>query len=215
MIRPLDRIFRFVRSSPFLYRVVWLTRILLAAGFIPTGAVKLLGERFTQVDPGHPIGAFFEAMYQTGLYWRFLGLSQAVAGVLLLVPRWAHLGAAMFLPIMLNIFVITVALAFRGTPAITGLMLAAVLLLCAWDWPRFRPLFTAAPPLPDLPLQRLDRLEAAGFTAVAASLLTFFATTRGLVPSALAPAAMLLGAVAGLATLGRFLWCAARWRRSF
>lgn len=44
------------------HRFTLFTRVLLAAGFIPTGMVKLLGQRFTSISPGHPIGAFFEAM---------------------------------------------------------------------------------------------------------------------------------------------------------
>lgn len=102
VIRRIDRAFLWARSRPFLYRFTLFTRILLAGGFIPTGMVKLLGHRFTRISPEDPIGAFFEAMFLTGLYWRFLGLSQVLAGLLLLVPRWAHLGAAAFLPIMIN-----------------------------------------------------------------------------------------------------------------
>ncbi|MFT5143546.1 MAG: hypothetical protein ACI80V_001179 [Rhodothermales bacterium] len=65
---------------------------MLAAGFIPTDTVKLLGHRFTTISPDLPIGAFFEAMYQTGLFWRFIGLAQVVAGILSLFPEsriWA------------------------------------------------------------------------------------------------------------------------------
>ena len=153
----LDRLHLRARAQPALQRLAVISRILLALAFIPTGLVKLMGERFTLLGIDNPIGSFFEAMYRTGLYWRFLGASQLAAGALLLVPRWAHLGAAAFLPIVLNIFVVTVALAFRGTPVVTGLMLAAVLLLCAWDWHRFRPLLTKAPPLAEVPVQRLDR----------------------------------------------------------
>jgi len=39
------------------------------------------------------VGAVFEAMYQTGGYWRFLGLSQVLAGALLLIPATAFYGA--------------------------------------------------------------------------------------------------------------------------
>lgn len=36
---------------------------------------------------------------------KFIGLAQVVAAVLLLIPPLAQLGAAMFLPIIVNIFV--------------------------------------------------------------------------------------------------------------
>ena len=67
-----DRVLLHLRRSPFAYRFALFTRVLLAAAFLPTGMVKLLGERFTLIAPGNPIGDFFEALYQTGMYWRFL-----------------------------------------------------------------------------------------------------------------------------------------------
>ena len=80
VIANVDRLFVWVRSKPLFYRVTLFTRIMLAAGFIPTGMVKLLGQRFTLLPVSTPIGAFFEAMYQTDLFWRFIGASQVVAG---------------------------------------------------------------------------------------------------------------------------------------
>lgn len=168
--------------------------------------VELLGERFTLVGPEHPVGAFFEALYRTGLYWQFLGLAQVVAGVLLLVPRLAHLGAALFLPIILNVFVITVSLSFGATSVVTGLMLLAVAYLCVWDLHRFRALFTLEPPSEPVPVPRLDRWEAAGFAVFGVSLVTLFGMTRDLVGGELALAFLVTGLLAGLATLARFLW---------
>ena len=51
-------------------------------GFIPTGLVKLLGHRFTQISSDNPIGLFFEVLYQSGAYWHFIGAAQMVAGAL-------------------------------------------------------------------------------------------------------------------------------------
>jgi len=68
-------------------RLAIISRILLGLAFIPTGLVKLLGERFTVISVENPIGAVFEAMYQTGAYWHFPGFAQMLAGALLLVPR--------------------------------------------------------------------------------------------------------------------------------
>ena len=152
----IDRLFVWIRSRPFLLRFTWFTRILLAAGFIPTGMVKLLGHRFTTITADSPIGAFFEAMYQTGLYWQFLGFSQVLAGVLLLIPRTAHLGALLFLPIVTNIFIVTVSLGFRGTPVVTGLMLLAVVYLNAWDYHRVRGIVTERPLNREVPRLQLD-----------------------------------------------------------
>jgi hypothetical protein len=99
----------------------------------------VVGGRFTDRSPDTPIGYFFDAMYQSGGYWRFIGVAQLLAAVLLLMPRsGATVGALLFLPIILNIFVITVSLNFDGTWLVTGLMLLAALYLVCWDYPRWR-----------------------------------------------------------------------------
>ena len=206
----MNRLFLWVRSKGFFYRLTLFTRILLAAGFIPTGMVKVLGQRFTAMPPTAPIGAFFEAMYQTGLFWRFIGAVQVVAGVLLLVPRLAHLGALMFLPVIVCIAVITVALDFGLTKVVTASMLGAVLYLCLWDYDRLRSLLTSrAPEAPHrVPVLSLDPWERAGFGAFAAALLTFFGFTRSFVPASVGRMAVPLGIAAGVAVLLRFAFVA-------
>ncbi|HUR79604.1 MAG TPA: hypothetical protein VM733_02485 [Thermoanaerobaculia bacterium] len=206
MLRFLDTLHARVRTSPLIYRLVIGTRVLLCAAFLPTGIVKLLGRPFTIMDPRTPVGLFFHALHQTGVYWRFIGAAQIVAALLLLIPSLAHLGAMMFLPILVNIVVITVTMEFKGTPAVTVLMLLANLLLLAWDWHRWRSLLTTMPPsvpAPEpLPLSTLERL---GFTAGAICGVTFFLGTRSLVPKFLmmpslagAALAMLLVVILGV-----------------
>ena len=97
--------------------------------FFPTGLVKLTGQRFTLLGVDTPVGFFFEAMYQTGPYWRFIGLAQITASVLLLIPRTATLGALLFLPIGTSIFLITWGVGFQGTVWVTSGMLLAVVYL--------------------------------------------------------------------------------------
>jgi DoxX len=203
---PLDRLFFWLRAKPFFYRLTLFTRIMLAAGFIPTGMVKLLGHRFTTISTDQPIGAFFEAMYQTGLFWHFIGLAQVVAGLLLLFPKVAHLGAALFLPIILNILVITVGLQFGGTPFVVASMLLAVGFLCVWDFHRFRSLFSLRPALENIPTPQLDRWEKIGFFVFAFSLMNFFGVTRSFIGPEFAMVFLATGLLAGLLTLGRFLW---------
>lgn len=181
----LDSLHARARSSPLLYRVVLATRCLFAMAFVPTGMVKLLGLRFTQISPDDPIGAFFEAMYQTGGYWQFLGATQVVAGLLMLWPRAATLGAVMFFPVALNIFVITVALGFRGTPMITGAMLFAATALLAWDWDRLRSIITTSDLDPAHASRHLrvnglgPRWEQAAYAVGTACGLSVFAAVRG------------------------------------
>ena len=205
--RSLSALQRRLRSRAVLYRLTLGTRVLLAVGFIPTGAVKLLGRRFTNMSPASDIGNFFETLYRSGPYWRFLGLAQVVAGLLVLSRRTATLGALAFFAIMLNVFCITLSYDFRGTPVVTGLMLLATVYLLLWDYDRLRGLLglgaggDAAPP----PEQRLSgTLERGAYVAGLACGLAFFSAMRGL----LVPPGVSFWLVPGcLLSLLVALWC--------
>ena len=75
-------------------------------------------------------------------------MAQWVAGGLLLIPRTATLGAVLYLPIIVNIFAITVAIgsSFAGTRVVTGAMLAANIYLLCWDWDRWKHILPLAAP---------------------------------------------------------------------
>lgn len=117
-------------------------RYLIGFAFVFASIVKIQGLRFTaESGATNPINSawhFFETLYQSGLYWKFLGIGQLIAGFLLLTQRYAKLGAVLFFPIIANIFVITISYDFRGTPLITGSMLLANILLILWDWDSLR-----------------------------------------------------------------------------
>ena len=124
-------------------------RYLIGGAFVFAAIVKIKGERFTTYDgTDTPLNSPFhllETLYQSGLYWKFLGVGQVIAGFLLMTQRYAKLGALMFLPIIANIFVITVSYGFTGTPYITGLMLLANILLVLWDWDELKILVNKIP----------------------------------------------------------------------
>lgn len=122
-----------IRSNRHANTFIILTRYLLGFAFIPSGLVKLMGERFTQISTETQIGYFFEGLYQSGMYWNFIGFSQLFAGFLLMTQRFATLGAIIFFFIISNIWIITVTMHFTGTWIITSLMLLAVLMLLVWD----------------------------------------------------------------------------------
>ncbi len=117
-------------------------RYLLGFSFIFASIVKIQGLPFTTNDGiNSPINSawhYFETMYQSGIYWRFIGVGQFIAGALLLTQRYAKLGLLLFIPIIANIFVITISYEFRGTPIITGLILLSSMFLLYWDWNVFR-----------------------------------------------------------------------------
>jgi uncharacterized membrane protein YphA (DoxX/SURF4 family) len=202
MLEFLDALHARARRWPPFARLAIITRILLAMAFIPTGMVKLLGERFTLMPVDTPVGFFFEAMYQSGFYWNFLGLGQVMAGILLLIPATATLGAVAFFPIILNITVVTWSVGFKGTIYITPLILLASIFLLCWDWDRLRwIIFTPAerPALP--PKAPLPMVERIGYVVGGISGMVFFMTARGFVPRSTVKPALALGLLAVLMVL--------------
>jgi len=150
-------------------------RYLIGAAFVFASLIKIKGHRFTTADgtaaPLHSAWHFFETMYQSGLYWQFIGVGQLLAGLLLMTQRYARLGALLFLPIIANIFVITLSFDFGYTPVITGLMLLANLLLVWWEWPILRVMLNQAPGA--LPAPQLGPSGTWELTGLALFLFTF------------------------------------------
>ncbi len=134
----LDLFHHRVVSTPALQVFTSVNRGLLAAAFVPSGLAKILGHRFTTLPTTTPVGSFFEAFFQAHAYYAFIGWAQITAALLLLVPATTTIGAIVYFPIILNIFVITVAVGFQGTPIVTGMMLLANLYLLAWDYDRIK-----------------------------------------------------------------------------
>jgi uncharacterized membrane protein YphA (DoxX/SURF4 family) len=130
----LDTLHSSVRERKWLRAFAWFNRLVLALAFTPAGLTKLMGHRFTSLAIDTPVGFFFEALYRTGFYWRFLGAAQLVAAVLLLLPRTHPLGAVLYFPIALNVFLITLSMHFQGTPFVTGAMLLASTYLMCWHY---------------------------------------------------------------------------------
>lgn len=182
-----------------------MNRLLLAMAFLPTGLVKLTGQRFTTLPVDNPIGFFFEAMYRTGPYWHFIGLVQVVAAVLLLVPATATLGALVFLPVGVSVFLITLGVGFGNTTIVTGGMLLACIYLVCWDadrvWDGANSLLG---PRKDADLLAgMTAIERSGWIGGAAVGMMLFLSTRGLVPARWRLGLLLAGLAAfGLVLLG-------------
>lgn len=128
--------------------VVYL-RYLIGFAFIFASLVKIQGLRFTaESGAENPINSawhFFETLYESGIYWRFLGIAQFITGALLVTQKYAKLGAILFLPIIANVFIITISYDFNGTPIVTGLMLLSTLFLIFWDWDSLKILINKKP----------------------------------------------------------------------
>lgn len=114
-------------------------RVILAYAFIAAGMVKILGERFASgLSVVHPMGAYLEALHHTGYYYTFIGIAQVVAAVLLLIPRTVLLGALLYFPIIVNIWVLSFAVRFEGSFVTSPLMVLANLYILAWHYDRLR-----------------------------------------------------------------------------
>jgi len=137
LLAKLDHLYDECKRNKWLRYFAVFCRIALALGFIPSGIVKVMGERFTGLPSNHPLGHYFDALYLTGFYYKFIGVSQLTAALLLLIPRTALLGAILYLPIILNICVLTYATRFEGTRIATLMLLANLYLLC-WDCARLK-----------------------------------------------------------------------------
>lgn len=125
-----------MHASHWLVRFTAVTRLSIALGFIPSGLKKVMGERFTSLPITDPVGFFFEAFYRNQFWYRSVGWLQVIAALLLIFPRTAHIGALLFLPIIVNIWFITVGVHFAGTWVLTTFMLLANLWLLAWEYDR-------------------------------------------------------------------------------
>lgn len=115
-------------------------RYLIGSAFVFASVPKILGERFTRIPISNPVGFYFEAMYQTGFYWNFLGWGQMIAAVLLMTQRFAALGAVLFYPIIINVWLVTWSVGFQGTPVVTFLMFLGNTYLLVWEYRRLVPL---------------------------------------------------------------------------
>jgi hypothetical protein len=138
--KTLDKIHGMMTDNRVLQILTTATRVLLFVGFTPPSIIKILNKPFTVLPDSNPVGHYFNALYNTGFYYQFIGWSQLIAAILLLFPRTAHLGALMFLPIIVNIAVLTTSVGFVGTWVITIFMSLAALWLVAWDYDRLKPI---------------------------------------------------------------------------
>lgn len=124
-------------------RWVWIfsifCRVTLAFGFLAGGFVKIIDERFASgLSIIHPMGSYLNALHQTGYYYTFIGIVQLLAAAFLLIPRFVFLGALLYFPIILNIFILSYAVRFEGSLLTSPLMLLANIFLLCWHYDRLK-----------------------------------------------------------------------------
>ncbi len=134
----LDQLHAKAKANKWLRYFAIFNRIALAAGFIPSGLTKIIGERFTSLSVNHPMGNYLEALYHTGFYYPFIGYVQVTAALLLLIPRTSTLGAVLYFPLILNICILSLAVGFDGSLLSSPLMVLANLYLLCWDYDKLK-----------------------------------------------------------------------------
>ncbi|WP_417360531.1 DoxX family protein [Galbibacter sp.] len=114
-------------------------RLTLALGFVLAGMVKIMDERFASgLSEIHPMGTYLTALYHTGYYYTFIGIAQVLAAILLLIPRTVTLGALLYLPIIVNICILSFAVRFEGSAISAPLMLFANLYILVWNYDKLK-----------------------------------------------------------------------------
>ena len=168
----MNRLFRLAHTA---------TRLFLGIIFFSSGMAKLTHGGFIGI-----IGPVWLeerlATYGLGLFAQFVGWCQLLIGSLLLSQRFAVIGAIMLVPMLANIFVVTVSLEWRGTPYVNAVLLAMNAFLL-WDYrDRLKLLFIddeAQIPVVRRRAPKLDALALVGIAVAALGALAFHVTKAG------------------------------------
>jgi uncharacterized membrane protein YphA (DoxX/SURF4 family) len=119
-----------------------LVRYVLGAAFVWASILKIKGIRFTPTSaehaPIHSLPHLLEALYRSGFYWYFIGWAQFIAGFLIMSQIFSTLGAVVYFPMMVSIFILTTYFESPVILSVTSLMLLANIYLFVWDWNRLK-----------------------------------------------------------------------------
>lgn len=144
----LDQLHLAVKTNRWHWYFYLFCRISLAIGFAIAGMVKIQGERFASgLSEIHPMGSYLEALHHTGYYYTFIGIAQVLAALLLLFNRTVLLGALIYFPTILNIWILSLAVRFDGSAVSSTWMVLANLYLIAWNYDRWKFIFHKHGPL--------------------------------------------------------------------
>jgi uncharacterized membrane protein YphA (DoxX/SURF4 family) len=130
-----------LKKNKILVFLYWCSRIGMGLTFIISGTRKLPKVKFTTLPIDNPVGFYFEAMYATGFYWNFIGYFQILIGILIFFNRFVVISSLLMMPVVINIFLVSIALNMSGTPIITSAMLLGNLLLLVWHIKNYKTLF--------------------------------------------------------------------------
>jgi uncharacterized membrane protein YphA (DoxX/SURF4 family) len=166
----LDAVHAKARANKWMRYFTTFTRLALVAGFLPAGYVKIIGERFTDLHNNQPMGHYLEALHHTGYYYTCIGYAQVLAALLLLIPRTVVLGTLLYLPIILNICILSLAVRFEGSLLTAPLMVIACIYILCWHYDRIKYILPFNNP-PFTPSLSDNLFPTLFFTAVVATFL--------------------------------------------
>ena len=134
-----DKYYFYIKGNRWYWYFSIFCRLTLAYAFIVAGMVKIFGERFASgLSIKHPMGAYLEALHHTGYYYTFIGIAQVAAAILLIIPRTVTLGALLYFPIIVNIWLLSFAVRFEGSIVTSPLMVLANLYILVWNYDRLK-----------------------------------------------------------------------------
>lgn len=145
-------IFLKLRHNRLLNLLVINLRYVIGFGFVPSGLIKVMDKPFTRIENVGVFYDFLDALYATGFYYNMVGFMQVFAAVLLITQRFSTVGAAVFLPIIFNITVLTLSTIGSFTPLIATLMLLGTISLLVWDQHKWINIFSPDNHLKTIPV---------------------------------------------------------------
>ncbi len=110
----------------------WLGFILFSAG-----VTKLFGGNFIQII-GPPQLEETLAQYNLAFYAVFIAYCQIIIGFMLIVKRFATLGAVMAVPMFGNILMVVISQHWQGTPFVVGFFLICNIYLLCFDYHKIK-----------------------------------------------------------------------------
>lgn len=165
MVVKIEKLHAAARGNKWMRYFTTFTRLALVAGFLPAGYVKIIGERFTDLHNNQPMGHYLEALHHTGYYYTFIGYAQIIAAILLLIPRTVVLGTLLYLPIIVNICILSLAVRFEGSLLTAPLMVIACVYLLCWHYDRIKYIFPFIDP-PSVPFVQNNKFPIWFFAGV-------------------------------------------------
>jgi uncharacterized membrane protein YphA (DoxX/SURF4 family) len=133
-------------------------RIFIGLAFLPASLKKLLGQPFTDPENAGVFHEFLHAFHAVDGFYQLVGGLQLVTAILLMTQRFATLGAALALPLLVAISALCWSSAGIPTVTVVTLMTCGTMGLLLWEVDRWRSIFSAEETAVDLKIAPLPEL---------------------------------------------------------